>query len=165
MIELASSTPPLGGLRVLLRLFLLFIVVPFVELVLLLRLAQATSPAATLALVIVTGIIGTLLARSQGFRTYQEIQRALAEGRVPTDSLIDGVLIFIAGAVLLTPGILTDLCGFTLLIPFTRRYVRIWLVKRFKKHFKMDTAFAKDTTQPGSSEVIDSYVIENHSEQ
>lgn len=146
----------------LLRLLLLFIVVPFVELALLLKIADMTSWQHTLLLVIVTGVVGTLLARSQGFRTYQEIQRALAEGRMPTDSLIDAVLIFVAGGLLLTPGILTDLFGLSLLIPWTRRFFRRALIRWLKSHFKIHTSFPNGPAPGGRTEVIDSYVVEDH---
>ena len=149
---------------VLFRLLLLFIVVPFVELWLLLQVARITSVPTTLALVIVTGVIGTLLARSQGVRTYQAIQRSLAAGQLPTDSLIDGVLIFVAGAVLLTPGILTDLFGFALLIPFTRKYFRGWLVAWFKTRFRVQPGGSPPGGEPQQSEIIDSYVVDRKPE-
>ncbi len=142
-------------------LLLLFIVVPFVELALLLKLADLTSWWHTLLLVIVTGIVGTWLARSQGLRTYSKIQQSLAEGQMPADSLLDAAMILVAGALLLTPGILTDLFGFSLLFPPTRRFYRRWLVKRFKARFTMQTTFRTSKSQQ-ESEVIDSYVVEHH---
>ena len=75
-------------------LLLLFIVVPFVELALLLKLAEITSWLHTLLLVIVTGVLGTWLARSQGVRTYRKIQQSLSAGQMPTDSLLDAAMIF-----------------------------------------------------------------------
>ena len=104
----------------LLKLLSLFILVPLVELALLLYLADASSWQFTLLLVIATGVIGTLLAREQGWRTWTRIRDELAAGRMPADSLLDGVLIFIAGALLLTPGVLTDLLGISLLVPWCR---------------------------------------------
>ena len=148
---------------VLLYLLLLFIIVPFVELALLLKLAEVTGWFHTLLLVIITGVIGTWLARSQGLRTYRKIQQSLEAGQMPTDSLIDAAMIFAAGALLLTPGILTDLFGFSLLFPATRRLYRRWLVNRFKARFTMRTTFR--TGEPRqTSEVIDSYVVEHHGE-
>lgn len=141
-------------------LLLLFIVVPFVELALLLKLAELTSWWHTLLLVIATGIVGTWLARSQGLRTYGKIRQSLAAGQMPTDSLIDAAMIFVAGALLLTPGILTDLFGFSLLFPVTRGLYRRWVVNRFKGRFVMQTAFHGEEPQP-DSEVIDSYVVEH----
>ncbi len=105
------------------RLILLLTVVPVVELVLLLRLARAISWGPTILLVIVTGVLGAWLARRAGLRTLMKIQEEMAAGRLPTLSLVEGVLILVAGVVLVTPGILTDLAGFALLVPPIRRWV------------------------------------------
>ncbi|HUG69415.1 MAG TPA: FxsA family protein [Pirellulaceae bacterium] len=144
-------------------LLLLFIVVPFVELALLLKLAELTSWLHTLLLVIATGVLGTWLARSQGMRTYRKIQQSLSAGQMPTDSLLDAAMIFVAGALLLTPGMLTDLFGFSLLFPMTRQLYRRWLVQRFKARFTMQTRFGSSEPRQ-ESEIIDSYVVEHHSE-
>ncbi len=149
----------------LLRLFSLFILIPLAELVLLLYLADVTGWQSTLLLVIATGVAGTLLARSQGWRTWLRIREELAAGRLPADSLLDGVLIFVAGALLLTPGILTDLLGISLLIPVCRSYYRRRLVAWFKSRFTIQTSgpasgFGAWVQPQGRSEVIDSHVIE-----
>lgn len=153
----------------LLRLLSLFILIPLAELVLLLYLADVTSWQFTLLLVIATGVAGTLLARSQGLRTWLRIREELAAGRMPADSLLDGVLIFVAGALLLTPGILTDLFGISLLIPVCRDYYRRRLVAWFKSRFTIRTSgptagFGAGAQTHGRSEVIDSYVIEQEPE-
>lgn len=153
----------------LLRLFSLFILIPLAELVLLLYLADVTSWQSTLLLVIATGVAGSLLARSQGWRTWMRIRDELAAGRMPADSLLDGVLIFVAGALLLTPGILTDLLGISLLIPVCRSYYRRRLVAWFKSRFTIQTAgttagFGAWAQSRGRSEVIDSHVIEQKPE-
>ena len=117
-------------------LFLLFVVVPLVELALLLKLADWSGDwRVTLLVVVATGLLGTLLARSQGFRTYRRIQGELSAGRMPTDSLLDAVMIFVAGALLVTPGILTDLFGMSLLIPSCRRLYRRQMASWIKSHF------------------------------
>lgn len=144
----------------LLKLLMLFIFVPLTELALLLYLADATSWQVTLLLVIATGVIGTYLAQSQGWRTGLRIRNELAAGRMPADSLLDGVLIFVAGALLLTPGILTDLFGISLLIPWCRNYYRRRLVAWFKSRFTIRTSGSGSWPAPqGRSEVVDSYVI------
>ncbi len=116
----------------LLRLLLLFILVPLVELALLLWMAQYTGWLFTLALVIVTGAVGASLARREGLRCLLRAQEQLERGEIPADSLLDGLLILVAGAVLITPGVLTDAAGFALLIPPIRRVVRRYLVARIK---------------------------------
>ncbi|MGY8768157.1 MAG: FxsA family protein [Pirellulales bacterium] len=146
----------------LLRLLLLFIVVPFVELALLMYLANQFSLPGTLLLVVITGIVGTMLARAQGFATYKRIQQELAQGRMPTDSVFDAVLIFVAGAFLLTPGILTDTLGFSLLVPFLRNRIKAGLMAWVKKNFKVTTNMGDgfQHTTYTNDEVIDSHVVE-----
>ena len=143
------------------RLLLLFILVPFVELWLLLWLADQTSWRHTLVLVIVTGIVGSLLARSQGWRTYTKLQRELAEGHMPGESLVDALMIFVAGALLLTPGILTDAFGLSLLIPFCRRFYRRKLVASFKSRFTLhQIAPGQWTATSGRDNVVDCDVVD-----
>lgn len=117
-------------------LLLLFIVLPVVELALLLRISQFLRVGGTLLLVVLTGIVGVGLARWQGLQILGQIQRDLAEGRMPAPYLIDGLLILFAGAVLITPGLLTDAIGFLLLIPFTRgllkQQIRFWLERKLR---------------------------------
>ncbi len=113
-----------------LRLLLLFTLVPLTELFLLLWLADKTSWLFTLWLVIFTGVLGAWLARREGLRCLREIQQRIDRGELPTDSLLEGVMILVAGAVLVTPGVLTDILGFSLLIPPFRRVIRRWLAGR-----------------------------------
>jgi UPF0716 protein FxsA len=141
----------------LLRLAALLILVPLVELWLLLVVARHTSVATTLLLVIVTGVTGTLLARAQGWRTLQTIRRELAHGHVPTASLLDAAMIFLAGALLLTPGLLTDAVGLSLLIPTCRRGYRRVAVRWIQRHFTVDSASPFPPTN--RSRVIDVQVV------
>jgi UPF0716 protein FxsA len=146
---------------VLFKLLLLFIVVPLVELALLMRLSSSIGWQYTLGLVIVTGIFGSLLARTQGWRTWQRIQRELTQGQMPGESLLDAAMIFVAGALLLTPGILTDLFGFSLLVPYCRRFYGGRIIAYFKSRFTVQqTRPGQWTATSGRSQVIDSYVIE-----
>ena len=107
-----------------LRLLLLFTVVPLVELFLLIEIGRWVGPLPTVALVLFTGALGAWLARRQGLATFQRVQREMAAGQMPTEALLDGLMILLAGAVLLTPGLLTDLAGFFLLVPAGRRQIR-----------------------------------------
>lgn len=148
------------------RLLLLFISVPLVELVLLLVIAKHTNGQFTVSLVIITGIVGSVLARSQGFRTVRKIQEQLAAGHLPTAALLDALMIFIAGAFLLTPGVLTDLFGMTLLLPTCRKLYRRSLSGRFKTHFQFQQfAPSQQASRQERSEVIDSYVVEKPSDE
>ena len=86
----------------------------------------------TIFLVIVTGVLGASLARSQGMWIWLEIQHELSQGNMPADKLVDGLLILIGGIVLLTPGLLTDIFGFMLLIPITRNLFKSAIRKKFQ---------------------------------
>ncbi len=118
-----------------LRLLLLFTTVPLIELVLLVEIGKRVGLAATIALVIVTGVLGAWLARREGLRTLARLQQELQEGRMPAEPLLDGLMIFVAGAVLLTPGLLTDLFGFSLLVPRARALVRRTVARRLRQRF------------------------------
>lgn len=108
----------------LIKLLLAFILIPLVELFLLVWIADQTSLLATVALVIVTGVIGSILARRQGLQAWQRFRGATAEGRLPGREIQDGLMIAFAAALLLTPGILTDIAGFLLLTPAVRNVLR-----------------------------------------
>jgi UPF0716 protein FxsA len=118
-----------------LRLLLLFTIVPLVELFLLVKLGTVVGVGPTVALVIFTGVLGAWLARQQGLGVLRRLSDDLAEGRLPAEALVDGLLILIAGAVLLTPGLLTDALGFLLLVPRSRAVVRKAAVARFGRRF------------------------------
>lgn len=115
------------------RLLLLLTVVPFVELVILLRLAEWLGWDGTIVLVVFTGMLGAWLARREGLKAITKIQADLTAGVAPAGALVDGLLILVAGIVLVTPGVLTDLCGFALLIPSVRRLVARRLARAFTK--------------------------------
>jgi len=150
---------------VLLRLLILFITVPFAELALLLYIADLTDWRFTLALVVVTGVVGSFLARSQGWRTYRQIQTELGTGRLPAQPMLDAVMIFVAGALLLTPGVLTDIFGLSLLMPPCRAFYRRRLVRWFKTRFTIQTVNNGGWPSSSSrSQVIDSYVIDSSTE-
>jgi len=106
------------------RLLAAFILIPLIELYLLLQLASVTSVPITIGVVVVTGVLGTFLARREGIMAWIRFRTALAEGRVPSREIQDGLMIVFAAALLLTPGLLTDAVGFLLLIPQGRSLIR-----------------------------------------
>ncbi|MHC4592195.1 MAG: FxsA family protein [Planctomycetota bacterium] len=121
------------------KLILLLTLVPIVELVLLVKLTQWwDSLTLTIGIIIGTGLLGAVLARSEGLRVVRQMREQLARAELPADSLIDGVMILVAAALLLTPGLLTDACGFLLLIPpsraIVRRMLKAWMKSRFQIH-------------------------------
>ena len=113
------------------RLFLAFTLIPLAEMYLLIRIGAEIGALNTIALVVVTAFVGASLTRLEGWRTLQRIQETMHQGMVPAEEMIDGMLIFAAGLVLITPGLLTDALGFALLIPGTRRVIKRWLRRRF----------------------------------
>ncbi len=106
------------------RLLLLFIITPIVEMALLIELGKHFGTWHTIGLIVITGIIGASLAKNQGLGIYRNIQQSLYMGELPHNHLIEGLLILIGGALLITPGILTDGVGFLLVLPPTRRLFR-----------------------------------------
>jgi UPF0716 protein FxsA len=115
------------------RLLLLFILVPAVELALLIELGSHIGTLNTIGLIVVTGIAGAALTRRQGLQVVRRVQRDLGEGRLPTSSLVDGIIILIAGALLITPGILTDAFGLLCLVPGFRALAKRSLVRRLER--------------------------------
>ena len=147
------------------RLLLLFILVPLVELVLLLWLADLTGWQFTLLFVIVTGATGVWLVRRQGFRTWRRITEEFAASTLPAEALWDAAMILVAGALLLTPGVLTDLVGLSLLIPPCRRWYRRRLVRWFTAHTTVHYRSAGTSAEPRNTpEIIDSYVVRREEE-
>ena len=115
------------------RLLLLFIVLPAVELGLLIELGQRIGTLETLALIVVTGIVGASMARSQGLSLLSRVREQISAGEMPADSLLDGLMILIASALLVTPGVLTDAFGFRCLMPAFRALIKRELVRRFRR--------------------------------
>ena len=142
------------------KLFLLLTVLPLVELALLLTLGSYTSVWFTLAFVVLTGLAGAILLRLQGLQTYRNIRRDLSAGKMPTDSLIDGFMLLLAGVLLISPGVLTDFVGITLLVPFCRRTYRRWIAAWFRARWKLQTFSSSERSSAARSEVIDSYVVD-----
>ena len=115
------------------RLFLLFIVLPAAELALLIEIGRHLGTLVTLALIVVTGALGAGLARHQGLRVLEQVQRELAEGRLPAGPMLDGVLVLLAAAVLVTPGVITDAFGFLCLTPGFRSLVKREMLRRLER--------------------------------
>ena len=118
------------------KLLLLFIVVPAIELILLIKLGGMIGILATIAVIVITGALGATLARSQGLGVLRNVQNELARGGLPAGSLVDGVIILLAAALLMTPGFLTDIVGFSCLIPGLRAVLKRAAWKRLEKSVK-----------------------------
>ncbi|MFC1809661.1 FxsA family protein [Candidatus Omnitrophota bacterium] len=114
----------------------LFIGVPLIELIILMKMGAYIGIINTLILIVGTGIIGAYLAKLQGLIVIQKLQQEFNEGHMPADQLFDGVIILCSGIVLLTPGLITDICGFLGLIPVTRNLFKQWVKRKIQE--KMD---------------------------
>jgi len=115
----------------LLKLFLAFTLIPISELYLLIRIGYYLGAFNTILVVIVTGLLGAYLAKLQGIRTMMRVRESLNRGELPAEEMLDAVLIFVAGIVLITPGFITDLAGLGILVPNTRSWFKRWLRKKF----------------------------------
>lgn len=122
-------------------LVFLFVLLPVAELALLLRVGGAIGFVPTLGLVLLTGAAGAVLARREGFRTVAVIRSELARGRLPAGPLLEGACVLVGGALLLTPGFLTDAVGVVLLLPPSRRGIGRWVRGR------LDQGMARGTIQ------------------
>ncbi len=120
-------------------LLMAFIVMPLLELWLLVKLGGHYGVVPTLLLVVLTGIAGAWMARTQGLMVLLSIQREMAEGRMPAPQMIDGVMILVAGVLLLTPGLITDAAGFLLLVPPVRATIRVWLRRKLERKLREGT--------------------------
>jgi UPF0716 protein FxsA len=119
----------------LLLLVLLFIAVPIVEIYVIIQVGQAIGALWTIALLVADSILGSMLMRAQGRSAWRRFNDAVAAGRVPAREVFDGVLVIFGGALLLTPGFVTDIFGACFLLPPTRALVRKLLVKRYAGRF------------------------------
>ncbi|KAB0667508.1 FxsA family protein [Oryzomonas japonica] len=121
----------------LLRLFLIFTIVPIIEVWLLIKIGRVIGALPTVAVLLAISLAGAWLARSQGFRVVAAIRDELAAGRMPGAQILDGALILTGGILLLTPGFFTDFIGLFFLIPATRtllkRWLGIWLERRLRQ--------------------------------
>lgn len=148
-------------------LFLLFIVLPVVEILVLVRIGQATIWWVPIAMVIVMVVAGTALARWQGLKVLERIREDMRAGRVPADSLIDGFLVFLAGILFVLPGVLTDVVGIILLFPPSRSLVKRTAAAWFRKHVqvqigRMNSGFPADSGRAAPyahDQIIDAKVL------
>ena len=113
-------------------LIFLFTIIPIVELALLIKIGQIWGLRNTLLLVILTGILGVFLLKIQGISILRRINDELGQGIIPSNALFDGLFIFCGGLLLITPGVLTDLLGLLLLLPFTRKLFKYWVKQKIK---------------------------------
>jgi len=147
-------------------LFLVFLIVPIVEIAIFIGVGQAIGLWPTLLGVVITALIGSALIRMQGLSLIRDIQRLMAAGVLPARQIADGVILAIAGALLLTPGYFTDLVGFLLLVPPVRTLIYQALKRRISAAAGFGAAQAGFSTPPdngpsrGEGENINANVVE-----
>ena len=110
---------------------LVFLLVPLVEIYFLIKVGGWIGAFPTVALVVLTALLGAALARQQGLATLQRLQQTIARGEAPALEMIEGVMLLVGALLLLTPGFFTDLAGFACLLPLTRRWLALRGLKRF----------------------------------
>ncbi|MEM9605710.1 MAG: FxsA family protein [Pseudomonadota bacterium] len=114
--------------------FITFLLMPIIEIALLIQVGSLIGVLWTVLLIVLTAIVGTLLLRAQGLSVLLRSRSAMAEGRIPASEMAEGVALAVGGALLLTPGFVTDAIGFCLLVPTTRRALVSWVSKRVVVH-------------------------------
>ncbi|BCX87992.1 UPF0716 protein FxsA [Methylomarinovum tepidoasis] len=112
-------------------LFLVFLIVPLIEIYLLLVIGGIIGPIPTIAMVVFTAVLGAWLLRIEGFHTWFRLQQSLAQGKIPALEIVEGPILLVGGALLLTPGFFTDFLGFLCLLPTTRRRIAQYVLKRW----------------------------------
>ncbi|MDO9424091.1 MAG: FxsA family protein [Methylobacter sp.] len=125
-------------------LFLVVLIIPFAEIYLLLQIGGIVGAFPTVLLVVFTAALGAWLLRQQGFATFQRFQENLAQGVIPAYEMVEGPIILVGGALLLTPGFITDLIGFACLIPQSRKKIAQYVIENYLvqagAHFQQEKA-------------------------
>ena len=119
------------------RIFLLFTTVTLLELALIIEVGRYLGVITTIFFILFTAVVGAYLAQTQGLNILNRIQFELQQGRLPSDELLEGLLVLVGGILLLTPGFLTDALGFLCILPFSR----YWLREKLKKYFRQRLKF------------------------
>ena len=115
--------------------FVLFLVIPIIEIYLLIKVGEQIGALLTIFFVVLTAVIGAGLLRQQGLSTLARFQKNLSNGKIPAQELVEGILLAVGGALLMTPGFVTDTMGFLCLLPFSRKYIADNIIKRSSVKF------------------------------
>jgi len=129
-------------------LFLIFLVIPLVEIFVLIQVGQVVGPWWTILLLVADSIFGGWLIRREGGRAWRALGSALGSGRMPARELADGALILVGGALMLTPGFVTDAFGILMILPFTRPFFRRLLTGVVTRKL-LSGGFPTDAQRPG----------------
>jgi len=121
---------------------ILFLVIPVVEIYIIVQVGSIVGGWNTIGIMILVSVVGAWMVRREGLSIIAKVQHQLAEGSLPTKQLVDGLLVALAGALMLTPGFLTDGIGLLLLLPPTRAIARTALIARFRGRIQVGGAFS-----------------------
>lgn len=127
-------------------LFLFFLIVPFVEIYVLLQVGGLIGAFPTIFLVVFTAVLGAWLLRRQGFATWQRFQANLNQGTIPAYEMVEGPILLVGGALLLTPGFFTDILGFACLIPPLRKKIAQYVIENYLLKGQAGSAFEQRST-------------------
>jgi UPF0716 protein FxsA len=108
----------------------LFLVIPIIEIYVLIQVGSVIGALPTIILVVATAVIGAFLLRQQGLSTFMRFQQNMATGQLPAKEMVEGVMLLVGGALLMTPGFFTDTIGFFCLIPFTRQWIANFIINK-----------------------------------
>ena len=136
-------------------LFIFFLLVPVLEIYLLLRIGGLIGILPTVILVVGTALLGAVMLRSQGLSTMRRLQASLVQGEIPAMEIIEGPMLLVGGALLLTPGFVTDALGFLCLIPYTRRRFAVYLLQHHVVESGLGTRPSRSKHDNGKSTTIE----------
>ncbi|MDX6287275.1 MAG: protein FxsA [Frankiales bacterium] len=146
-----------------LLLLLAFLVVPVIEIYVIIQVGQAIGALPTVVLLLLDGIIGAAIVRREGAKAWLALRTAIQAGRVPTHEVADGALVVLGGALLLSPGFVTDAVGLFLVLPFTRPLARRFLARLMGRRVRVVTTVAGQRRPghgPAYGDVIDGEVVD-----
>jgi UPF0716 protein FxsA len=141
-------------------LIAIFVLVPIAELYVILKVGDAIGWQLTLLILVADSLLGTWLMRSQGRAVWQRFQASMEAGRIPHREVFDGVLVIFGGAFLITPGFLTDIIGFCLLLPPTRALMRRFVIRRGGRMFGISVATGRRAPAPGGEWDVEGTAVE-----
>jgi len=141
----------------------LFLIIPIIEIFFLIKVGEVIGALPTIILVVLTAVIGAGLLRQQGLSTLARLQQSLGQGKLPAQEMIEGVLLAVGGALLMTPGFVTDTMGFLCLLPVTRQLLAKAIIKRsaLQMQIKMG-GFAQGSTWGQDGDIVEGdYTVVN----
>jgi len=146
-------------------LLVTFLVIPVIEIYLLIQVGGIIGAGWTIFFVIATAILGVSLLRQQGLSTWTRLNQSMAQGQLPPTILVEGILLLLSGAFLLTPGFFTDAIGFLFLTPFVRKFIAANLLSRgLFMASNMNAKYTSQTTRSTTTRSVEGHVIEGEYE-